>query len=77
MKTLRLSLTVYLLSVAAESMPAETSPPAPASPDAAITTAYASATIAKRLYYCYRSFWPELETPDTAVFELCGGEGDR
>ena len=70
MKTLKLSLTICLLSVAAESLPAEKTPPAPASPDAAITTARASATIDKRLYYCYRSFWPELET--TAAFAGMG-----
>lgn len=51
------------LSLTTSPLPAQT-------PPGAAAKVYTSATIDKRIYYCYRSFWPELEM--TAEFGRMG-----
>jgi hypothetical protein len=55
---------IAILVLASRPLPAETPPPA------AVAKVCTSATIDKRLYVCYRSFWPELEM--TAEFGKMG-----
>jgi hypothetical protein len=63
-QTVLLPILLAGLCLTARPVPAQTPPPGTAA------KVYTSATIDKRIYYCYRSFWPELEM--TAEFGRMG-----